>query len=74
MTEHPHSVVLKEKEHIHVLYRNWRGLTSVRDIEITSAPYWGSTEWHPKPCWLVCGRDIEKNEARIWSVMDMTPV
>lgn len=37
-------------------------------IEILGAPFWGATRWHPVPCWLVTGLDLERGEMRVWAV------
>jgi len=50
-----------------ILYRNWRGEVAVRQIVPGAAAraFWfGSTEWHPEPQWLVTATDVEKNASR----------
>lgn len=66
--------LLAPGETIRVWYKNWRGETSIREIELNGAPHWGRTQWHPEPCWLITGTDIIKNEDRVWSIADMRPV
>lgn len=46
-----------------VSYRNWRGETAVRKIEAISLWY-GSTEWHPVPGWLLRAWDYDKKAER----------
>ena len=61
---------------IRVKYRNWRGLVSIRHIEIGGPLFWGSTEHHPEPQWLVMGWDMKKKKSacRVWAIKDMWPV
>ncbi len=43
-----------------IRYRNWRGEERWRTV----TPLWvwyGSTDWHPKPQWLLHARDAEDN-------------
>ncbi|MEG9503908.1 MAG: hypothetical protein MIN69_18950 [Methylorubrum extorquens] len=53
-----------------ILYRNWRGLTAVRQIipqtkeGYGSHTWFGATDWHPAPQWLLHAVDVEKGEAR----------
>ncbi len=57
-------------------YTNWRGQTADRHVEM-NAVYWGTTEHHPEPQWLLQAFDIEKKEHRvfamrhIWDVRDV---
>ena len=37
---------------IPVRYKNHRGVESVRNVIINKL-WWGSTEWHPQPQWLL---------------------
>lgn len=54
-------------------YTNWRGEWSERRIVPTSAPYWGSTEWHPEPGWLLPAIDVDKGEPRVFAMKDFGP-
>lgn len=54
-------------------YTNWRGEWSERRIIPTGAPYWGTTEWHPEPGWLLPAIDVEKDEPRIFAMKDFGP-
>lgn len=67
-------MVLVPGERIRVWYKNWRGETSIREIELNGPPMWGSSKWHPEKCWLIAGLDVVKNEGRLWSIADMRPV
>jgi hypothetical protein len=44
-------------------YTNWRGETELRRIVPLSVRY-GSSEWHPKPQWLLRAKDVDKGEER----------
>ena len=54
-------------------YLNWRGEASQRHVE-TYRVYWGATEWHPEPGWLLSAFDIEKREHRQFAMKDMSNV
>jgi hypothetical protein len=58
----------------YVNYTNWQGRKAIRHILFDGAPFWGLTDWHPVPCWLISGTDLEKGEHRLWSIAHMSPV
>jgi hypothetical protein len=48
---------------VRILYVNWRGETSVR--RIVPGPTWfGSTEWHPEPQWLMTADEPDTGKRR----------
>ncbi|WP_287206617.1 hypothetical protein [Mesorhizobium sp.] len=49
--------------HLKVHYTNWRGETSLRTITPSSV-YYGSSEWHPEPQWLLTAYDHDKLAVR----------
>lgn len=51
-------------------YRNWRGEEANRHVEIRGLWY-GATEWHKKPQWLLKAVDLDKNEPRDFAVRDI---
>ncbi len=53
-------------------YRNYRGEVSVRTVRPINI-YFGSTEWHPEPQWLLAATDIEKGERRDFAIKDINP-
>ncbi|XHE14388.1 hypothetical protein PCC82_06540 [Agrobacterium deltaense] len=53
-------------------YRNYRGEVSVRTVRPLNI-YFGSTEWHPEPQWLLAATDIEKGERRDFAIKDINP-
>lgn len=51
-------------------YTNHRGETSVRLVRPTK--FWfGSTEWHPKPQWMMHALDLNKNFERTFAMKDI---
>ncbi|MES2814490.1 MAG: hypothetical protein V4720_06310 [Pseudomonadota bacterium] len=57
-----------------VEYRNWRGETAQRRIRPVRL-WWGSTEWHSEPQWLLQAFDLEKQALRdfAWRDMQLVP-
>lgn len=52
-------------------YRNWRG--EVAERTITPLRVWfGSTDWHPDPQWLLTAWDAEKVKPLVWTRADLT--
>lgn len=56
-------------EPVRLTYMNWRGETSERTIKPIRI-YWGSSEWHPEPQWLLTAFDLEKNAERDFALKD----
>lgn len=52
-----------------VTYRNWRGEVSERSI-IPEIVWFGSTDWHPEPQWLVKAFDTDKGAKRDFALKD----
>lgn len=50
-------------------YTNWRGETSVRTIQ-PQYIWFGATEWHPDPQWLLTAFDLEKDAERDFALKD----
>ena len=55
------------------IYTNWRGETAPRRVGAMSV-WFGSTEWHPEPQWLMHGIDLDKMETRDFALKDMREV
>lgn len=55
-----------------VIYTNYRGEIAVRRIRPMRV-YFGATEYHPEPQWLVEAMDIDKEAIRIFALRDMRP-
>lgn len=54
---------------ITVIYTNWRGETSRRNVTPTDIR-WGVSEWHQHPCWLLAVNDLDKRESREFALAD----
>lgn len=50
-------------------YTNWRGETALRTI-IPRRVWFGSTDWHPEPQWLLTALDVEKKAHRDFALKD----
>lgn len=55
---------------VRILYTNYRGKTALRAI-IPERLYFGSTEWHPEPQWLLEATDVEKDQSRSFAMKDV---
>lgn len=56
-------------EPVTLTYRNWRGEVAERAI-IPRRVWFGSTDWHPEPQWLLTAWDVEKNAERDFALKD----
>jgi len=54
---------------ITMTYRNWCGETGERTI-LPRKLWFGSTEWHPEPGWLLTAWDCDKEAERVFSLAD----
>ena len=50
-------------------YTNWRGETGLREA-IPDRIFWGATEWHPEPQWLLEAWDCDKQALRAFALSD----
>lgn len=50
-------------------YKNYRGEWAMRKI-VPVRVWWGSTEWHPEPQWLLQAWDVEKRANRDFALKD----
>ena len=57
---------------ITLTYTNWKGETAERAI-IPRRVWWGSTEWHPEPQWLLTAFDLDKQAERDFALKDFGP-
>lgn len=55
---------------IKVMYKNWKGAVRERWI-IPDHIYWGSTQYRPKPQWLMRAYDFEDGIMKDFSLADM---
>lgn len=53
-----------------IKYKNWKGEVSERVI-IPHHVWFGSTEYHPEPQWLVHAWDCEKRDHRDFALKDV---
>ena len=51
-------------------YMNWEGKWGVRRVRPIKLWY-GSTQWHQEPGWLLKAMDLEKNAERDFAVKDI---
>lgn len=58
-----------EKE-ILIRYTNYRGETALRRIIPISLRF-GSTEWHPRPQWLLEAFDLDRRAERAFALKDI---
>ncbi|MGN4822136.1 hypothetical protein [Bacillus cereus group sp. MYBK139-2] len=54
-------------------YINWRGVKGHREVKVVQI-YFGSTEYHKEPQWLMAGLDLVKQEKRVFAMKDMSNV
>ena len=51
-------------------YTNWRGVRGTRVI-VPQRLFFGVTEHHPVPQWLLDARDLDKGEMRTFALKDI---
>ena len=54
-------------------YTNHRGETGVRRIIPLAAPWWGQTDWHLEPQWLLRAFDVDKQAEREFALEGFGP-
>ena len=54
---------------ITMTYRNYRGEVADRTV-LPKRVWWGSTDWHPEPGWLMTAYDTEKGADRDFALAD----
>lgn len=64
------SVLEDTKKQVKILYTNYRGETSLRSI-IPIKIWFGSTEWHTSPQWLLNALDVQKEVERSFAMKDI---
>lgn len=57
-------------ETVQILYRNYRGETSVRTVK-PSRIWFGATDWHPEPQWVLEALDVDKGAERSFAMRDI---
>ena len=64
------SQTLNTEKSVSILYTNWRGETGERLI-VPENLFFGSTEWHKEPQWLLHAYDVEKQAYRDFAIKDI---
>jgi hypothetical protein len=54
---------------ITMTYRNYRGEVAQRTV-VPTRIWFGSTDWHPEPGWLMSAYDLEKGSDRDFALAD----
>lgn len=62
--------MIDEEKQVKILYTNWKGKTSYRNIVPISIEF-KSTEWHKKQQWILNAYDVEKKEERGFAINDI---
>ena len=60
---------IAEAAQITMTYRNWRGEVAQRTVRPV-ALWFGKTDWHPEPGWLLSAWDCDKGERRDFALAD----
>lgn len=60
---------IAEAAQITMTYRNWRGDVAQRTIRPVDL-WFGKTDWHPEPGWLLSAWDCDKGERRDFALAD----
>lgn len=61
---------MSEDKSVRILYTNYRGETALRNI-IPEKLFFGSTQWHPEPQWLLEAVDLDRQEKRSFAMKDV---
>lgn len=67
-TQIPLATIMQEP--VAIGYTNWRGEYGVRNI-CPIKVWFGSTDWHPEPQWLLTAIDMDKNAERDFAIKDI---
>jgi len=61
---------------LRIVYRNWRGETSDRNIlPVEGGVRFGTSEWHKTPQWLMAAHDLDKGGVvREFAVVDIQSI
>ena len=60
----------EEKKQVKILYTNWKGITSYRNI-IPKSVEFKSTDWHKEEQWILNAFDLDKNADRGFALKDI---
>lgn len=56
--------------HVSIDYTNYRGERGIRTV-VPERIWFGSTEYHTKPQWLMDAFDVEKQSSRTFAMQDI---
>ena len=59
-----------DNQKVKILYTNWKGVTSYRNIVPKSFEF-KSTEWHPEEQWILNAFDVDKQADRAFALKDI---
>lgn len=65
-------IILQERSHYQFEYTNYRGEKSRRQVMFHHV-WFGKTEYHPEPQWMVRAFDLEKKDNRDFALADIEP-
>lgn len=69
---HRARVVLETSRVVECLYTNHRRITQRRRLRLAGPVYWGATEFHPEPGWLVPAVDVDRRDGiRMFSLKEL---
>ncbi len=60
----------EDKKQVKILYTNWKGITSYRNI-IPKSIEFKSTEWHKEEQWILNAFDVDKSADRGFAIKDI---
>jgi len=61
---------MENEKSVKILYTNYRGETAIREV-IPEKIWFGGTDWHPEPQWLLDAFDVEKDAKRSFAMKDV---
>ena len=62
---------MKPKQPVRITYKNWKGVTSVRNIWPDELIF-GTSEYHKDEQWLLEAFDIDKHDYRLFAMKDIS--
>jgi hypothetical protein len=63
----------RQNARVKLWYRNFRGDVSCRSI-VPERLWFGSTDWHPEPQWMLTAFDTDKHASRDFAMKDFCPM
>ena len=59
-----------EDKSVELKYKNWEGEVAIRHV-VPIELWYGSTEWHKDPQWLLKVHDLDKDSERDYAMKDI---